>query len=447
MTRTVTLVLVNPDGELLGETEPFEAEVPWWQEVHDFGPGLQVLRLLHADRPAPPGGHVVYLAEVTDEATNIRKIGRHWSGVLGDPAEGAALAGGGGSAGGRLVGGGGPGESGRGVGARALEVYGAGLRVGHPKRAAYAEVGGPRASIEWASGILPGTTAHQRRTWNLSAIWRLDDADGVPVAWLKQVPRFFAHEAYALRMVGGVAPGLVPELIADGEHGRMLLAHAPGDDRYGAGADLCAEIAAAFHPIQAHFAADPGPLRNIPDARLPVTLGEYIRVAEPHYDGIAGLRELVEDLPRRFEAIAACGLPDTLVHGDLHPGNVRTDDGGKLTIMDWGDCTFGNPALDILRLTDGATGGGDESGNGLPGRERLLAEWAERWRRTVPGSDPLRAVALMRPVAALRGALIYATFLENIEPTEWPYHADDVPERLVAAVAAADDEEPAATQH
>lgn len=392
MTRTVTLVLVSPSGELLGKTEPFQADVPWWQEVADFGPGLQVLRLLRADRPVPPGGPVVYLAEVTDEAINIRKIGR-----------------------------------------AADEES---LLAAHPKRAAYAELGGPSASIEWATGIVPGTTAGQRRTWNLSAIWRLDDVHGEPVAWLKQVPRFFAHEAYALRMVGAVAPGLVPELIADGEHGRMLLAHAPGEDRYGAGADLCAEIAAAFHPVQAHFAAEPGPLRHIPDARLPRTLADYVRVAEPHYDAVPGLRELVEDLPRRFAAIAACGLPDTLVHGDLHPGNVRTDDRGKLTIMDWGDCTFGHPVFDFLRLTDGATGGADEPGGALPGRGQLLTEWAGRWRRTVPGCDPLRAVELMRPVAPLRAALIYATFLENIEPTEWPYHAADVPDRLAAAVDA-----------
>jgi hypothetical protein len=256
------------------------------------------------------------------------------------------------------------------------------------------------------------------------------------VAWLKQVPRFFAHEPHAIRLIDGVAPGLVPRLIAEGEDGRMLLAHAPGEDRYGAGADLCARIAAAFHPIQAHFAADTGALARIPDARLDKTLGEYVRIAEPYYDGIPGLRELIADLPRRFAEIADCGLPDTLVHGDLHPGNVRTDDAGRITIMDWGDCVLGHPALDILRLTDADTNG-SERGPGLPGRDGLLAAWADRWRETVPGSDPERAVELMRPVADLRSALIYSEFLENIEPTEWPYHATDVPEGLRAAVATA----------
>ncbi|MBL7261910.1 aminoglycoside phosphotransferase family protein [Paractinoplanes lichenicola] len=378
MTRTVTLVLVEPDGTVLGQAEPFEADVPWWQEVGGFGRDVQVLRLLGADLPAPPGGHVTYLAEVT---------------------------------------GGFPGQI------NPTSPYEVGP---HPLRAAYAEVGGPAASIEWATALAPGTTAQQKRTWNLSAIWRLDDKDGHPVAWLKQVPRFFAHEAYALRMVAAVAPHLVPELIADGEHGRMLLAHAPGEDRYGAGPELCAEIAAAFHPIQAHFAADPALLAGIPDARLEVA--PFARVAEPHYATIPGLQRLIDDLPARFAAIAECGLPDTLVHGDLHPGNARTDDQGRLTIMDWGDCTYGNPVFDILRLTDGRTGG-------FAPHDETLAAWADRWKQTVPGCDPLRAAELMRPVAPLRSALIYATFLENIEPSEWPYHAADVPERLAAAVA------------
>jgi hypothetical protein len=338
--------------------------------VHEFvGERGQALRLLAADRPAPPGGHVTYLVE-TDE---------------------------------------------RPAGLRPVEVD----LAPHPHRAAYAEVGGPAATIAWAREALGRpVTVRQQRTWNLSATWRLDAPDG-PVAWIKQVPPFFAHEPAALRLVGAMAPGLVPKLLAAGPSGRMLLEHAPGEDRYGAGPELCARIAEAFHPIQAAGVDS----TEIPDDRLRVD--RFVRVAEPYYDRIDGLRPLIEDLPKRFAAIEECGLPDTLVHGDLHPGNVRTDDAGTLTIMDWGDCTIGNPASDILRLT------GD-----LDDPEPLLHAWAQRWKQTVPGSDPRRAAELFRPVAALRGAVIYAAFLDHIEPSEWPYHAADVPRCLAEAVAA-----------
>ena len=372
MSRTVTLVLADPAGRVLGALPPFGVEAPWWQEVAEVvaGAGIDVtvLRLLHGDRPAPPGGHVTYLAVTSADPEGLSPV---------DVVPGT-----------------------------------------HPRRAAYAEFGGPEASLGWAGGALArlglsGRTARQQRTWNLSAIWRFDDPPGTPVAWLKQVPSFFAHEAAVLRMVDAVSPGLVPYLLAAGDQGRMLLAHAPGEDRYGAGPLLCAEVVDAFHPVQKHFAARVDELRaaGVPD----ISPAEVAGVAEPYLHEIAGLPELIDDLPRRLAEVDGCGLPDTLVHGDLHPGNVRTDDDGTLTILDWGDSAIGNPAFDALRLCDD------------PG---VLAKWAALW----PGSDALRAVELLRPVAALRAAVVYAGFLANIEPSEWPYHAADVPDNLRAAV-------------
>ncbi|WP_344931463.1 phosphotransferase [Actinoplanes nipponensis] len=154
---------------------------------------------------------------------------------------------------------------------------------------------------------------------------------------------------------------------------------------------------------------------GVPDGRFDAD--RFARVAEPFLDGIDGLAALVDELPARFAAIEACGLPATLVHGDLHPGNVRAD-GDSRVIVDWGDATVGHPAYDILRLT----GELDEPGP-------VLREWARRWRTDRPGAEPERAVALIRPVAELRAAAAYADFLDRIEPSEWPYHAADVPAR------------------
>lgn len=367
--RTITLVLVDPAGTVLGSLPPFEVTTPWWQEVGEIAErtGTQVLRLLSGDRPAPPGGHVTYLAETTAAPGDLAPASI-------DPTP-------------------------------------------QPGRAAYAEVGGPAATLAWAAAQIGPVTARQQRTWNLSAIWRLDDAGGRPVAWIKQVPAFFAHEPRAIRLVDELCPGLVPPLIADDGAGRMLLGHIPGRDGYGAGADVCERIAAAFHPVQEHFAGPGG----LPDRRDLDTA-----FADPYRATIPGLPELLDDVPRRRAEIADCGLPATLVHGDLHPGNVRIGDDGRLTIMDWGDCYLGHPALDVLRLTEG-----------LDEPEPVLRQWAYRWERTVPGSEPRRAAELMRPMAMLWAAQTYARFLDAIEPAEHPYHAADVPEQLAAAVRAA----------
>jgi hypothetical protein len=358
----VSLVLVDSSGDVLGRLPPLPVDTPWWQEVGEVDDRYQVLRLLYGDRSAPPGGHVTYLAET--EAAPPRRL-----------------------------------------------TPGTVDLTPHERRAPYAEIGGPRRSMEWARQVVGArVTFRQQRTWNLSAIWRVDGTDGSPVAWLKQVPEFFAHEPVAIQEVARVAPGLVPPLMATGDEGRMLLEHVPGRDCYGAGVELREAVATAFHEVQQHFAGHPLTQGVVPQGRR-----DFAAVADPHVGEIDGLGQLIDGLEQRLADVEACGVPLTLVHGDLHPGNVRVDGDGRLTIMDWGDSTIDHPAFDILRLTEG-----------LAEPVPMLEAWAARWKRTSPGSEPLRALELLRPVAALRAASTFAAFLEAIEPAEHPYHAQDV---------------------
>jgi hypothetical protein len=385
MSRTVSLVIVDRGGRLLGALAPFEVATPWWQEVGEVVAGawehhrveVAVLRLLRADRAAPPGGHVTYLASVD----GTRPEGLAPAGVDLSP---------------------------------------------HPRRSPWAEPGGPEESVAWAVDALAATgravtAVAQLRSWNLSAIWRLA-ADGGDV-WLKQVPRFFAHEAAVLRWLGHAAPGVAPLPVADDGAGRVLLDDIPGTDRYGAGADERLAMLADLHAVQVTAVGRVDELlaAGVPDVRA-ARLAELVRGVAARHGG-PEVDALVAGLDERLAAIAACGLPDTLVHGDFHPGNVRGFP-DRRTIIDWGDSLVGHPAIDVLRMCEGT-----------PDADRLRAEWARWWRAAVPGCDPERAVALIAPVAAARNAAAYAAFLDAIEPSEWPYHAGDVPAWLAEAAS------------
>jgi hypothetical protein len=378
MGRKVTLVLVDDTGTVLGELPPFDVERPFWPETADvvacakrlYGIDVVILRILATERPQPHGGAVTYVAQ-TDAQT-------------GPPA---------------------------------LQPTAVSLTP-ELRRPAYAEINGPANILAWAEQALdtPILAKTQLRTWNLSTIWRLDTAEG-PV-WLKQVPPFFAHESAVLRWIG---PPLVPAVLA-AENGHMLLADVPGEDLYGAGLELRRAVAAAFHPVQAAAVRDL-PLFGVPDERGRALIEPIEQVVAEY----GGPKTLLDGLDERFAQIEACGVPDTLVHGDLHPGNVRgTAD--RWAIIDWGDSFIGHPAYDIMRLAEG-----------LDERDRrvLLHEWAERWRDEVPGCEPERALELMAPLAHLRAAVVYARFVANIEPAEHPYHASDVPAALERAAAAA----------
>ncbi|GIF50610.1 phosphotransferase family enzyme [Asanoa ferruginea] len=389
MTRFAHLVLVDANGTPLGVLPPYQVPVPWWQESADvvdgarvhFGLDVTILRLLSADRPAMPGGTVTYVAECAAA-----------------PAVAVPLA-----------------EAG---------VDEAAVTSPAENRAPYARPGGPAASIGWAAARLAdlgwtGVAAHQHRTWNLSAIWRLDAAGGQR-AWLKQVPPFFRQEGAVLRWLAQAAPGRAPTLLAEGDEGRLLLANVPGDDWYGADLAGHHRIGVTAHGIQLTAAGDLDTLvaAGLPDRRG-TRLADWIRrTLAPH---LPTVDEVLPDLDERLAAAAACGLPDTLVHGDLHPGNTRVSGDDDPVVIDWGDSFAGNPVFDILRLSERVD---DDAAAGL------RAAWSARWRAAVPGCDPDGAITALRPVAALRSAAVYAEFLANIEESEHPYHAADVPHCL-----------------
>ena len=394
--RVVELVLVTATGDLVGALPSFPVSTPWWPETAPIVRAARerhaidvvVLRILGADRDAPPGGTVTYLAEVSASDAAIVSDIRRWTRPLDD----------------------------------------------HPLRMPWARPGGPTADLAWADGVLADrgvrrvAPAEQIRTWNLSSLWRLP-VDGGSV-WLKHVAPFFRHES---ALIPRLASPAVPTLIgADGA--RALLHEIPGEDMYDAGLPILSRGLSILVGLQRAWLDRGDELLEIglPDWRGP-SLATLIRdvvdrVPAPAISGedAAILAGFVAELPARFKEIADCGIPDTLVHGDFSPGNLRGD-ADALVLLDWGDSGVGHPLLDQPAMLDRAPA---EAADAL--RER----WAAQWEAAVPGSDPRRAAGLLAPVAAARQAVIYQRFLDNIEPSEHPYHRSD-PARWLSITAGA----------
>jgi Ser/Thr protein kinase RdoA (MazF antagonist) len=393
--RVVTLVLVSPSGDLLGRLPAFPVETPWWQDARPvvagarvrFGLQVTILRLLESERPSAPGGGVTYLAEVDPGAvTGTAQMVElePWDGTLDDD----------------------------------------------PRRLPYARLGGPATDLAWADDILAGLgkprngPAEQDRTWNLSSLWRLPLSDGA--AWLKVVPPSFEHEGRILERLGRLDGEAVPHLLGH-DRGRMLLAEIPGSDRYDASGSELIEMVDALVDLQARWS---GRIAELLDLGLPDwrarALGRSIAEVVDRTDSELTaddqdiLARFVAALPDRFATIESLGLPEGLVHGDFHTGNVRGEP-GALVLLDWGDSGIGHPLLDqpaFLTRIDPAE------------VDMVRDHWHAAWRRAVPGSDPDRASSLLAPVAAARQAAIYRRFLDNIEASEQPYHRADVPDWL-----------------
>jgi Ser/Thr protein kinase RdoA (MazF antagonist) len=301
----------------------------------------------------------------------------------------------------------------------------------HPLRNSYAEPGGPQADLAWARTVLAhhglalAAPPVQIKTWNLSSLWRLPLADGG--AWLKAVPSFCAHEGALLSALA--SSGHVPHLFG-WERGRCVMHDVAGEDLWEPTLDERIAMIGMLVMMQRRWIARIDELFAIGvhdwrAAALRASIAETFERTKHELDeaDVRTLERLVAGLEQRFAAIAQCGIPDSLVHGDYHPGNVRGR-AGALTILDWGDAGVGHPLLDQPAFIERA-----------PEAERPMLEshWQGAWRSACPGSDPESAARLLAPIAAARRASTFLRFLDNIEPSEHPYHLGDPRDQLQEA--------------
>ena len=392
--RRVRLVLCGRDGEPVGALPWFVVDDPWWPEVEPvvraardrFGVDAIVLRLLSAETDSTVmGGSVSYLAEV-DEVPRKARI---------EPVD--------------------------------PDIAGPDSVL----RAYWARPGGVEATIAWADAHLaaigrPRTDpAVQVKTWNLSSILRLPTSAGD--AWCKSVPPFMAHEGAIIALVGAKEPSLVPVVLAaHPRSGTVLMVGIEGEDQWEAPEDRLVGMVHRLVALQARWIGDVPTLLSagLPDVRARAfmdTVSALLRRADVRSqltaDELDRLDGVVADLPRRLAALRGCGLPDTLVHGDFHPGNWRSS-GGDLVLVDWGDSGVGHPLLDLpgflQRVPEGA-------------RERVRSAWLDAWHGERPDADVQRAAELIPSIAALYAAVTYQRFLDHIEPSERVYHQLDVP--------------------
>ncbi|TDO46321.1 phosphotransferase family enzyme [Kribbella sp. VKM Ac-2527] len=383
--------LVSLGDRYLGKAPVFEVDIPWWNEIESvttplealLGTPVVVLRLVHADEhEIGRGGRVVY---------HVQAAGEPRPGVL-DPTP--------------------------------SPDWSAVIKP-HPLRATWAEVDGPQRLIDWATSHLGPLTPTQVKTWNLSCLIRF------PGAWAKATCRFCTVDGAVIRRVHQYDAALAPTVLAvDHERGWSLLAHAPGIDCWQPDRATVEDVVTRWVAVQAGLAGEeledvPRMLpRDLPaelDGLLAGEAGRKLSATE-----LTQARMLMDELPEVIAELESAGLPNTLVHGDFHPGNWRSDGTNRL-IVDWADSYLGHPATDIERLRGWLP---------VEKQDHAVSIWLDAWRSCLPDSRPERALRPITVIARLLGALTYQRFLDNIEPDERVYHEDDPASEIRAAIAA-----------
>jgi hypothetical protein len=222
------------------------------------------------------------------------------------------------------------------------------------------------AVLEWAGRVKPGARVADCTVRPLTGGAVADRVEHVTLHLTgghgtldlvrKEVP---AHEIAGLRAAQTARPQAtaVPELVAWGD-GWLITPLAPGSPLAGDGA-MPANLSDTLARLHVRYqgGADLSPAiprvtpawwRSLCLDWVDPRLREHAARHPP--TTMARARTLIAraaDLP----AVAAVlgELPPTLLHGDVHPGNVLVDD-GRAMLIDWGSSRIGPAALDLANL-------------------------------------------------------------------------------------------------
>jgi hypothetical protein len=252
------------------------------------------------------------------------------------------------------------------------------------------------------------------KKWSLSCVLRAPTDDG-PVYFKAAVdlPLFVDEPAITERLAALFPDHIPPVLSREPARRWMLLAEAgtPFHWNEPPSPEVQAEIFSHHARLQQETAGRVDELLSLgcKDRRLSVLASQV----EPLVDVAATLPELTADemtalrnaAPRLHglcTELAAFRIPPTLVHGDLHLGNIASKQ-GKPVFFDWTDACITHPFLDMITVAF------YEKDAEL--RTRLRDAYLSIWEAYEPRERLLAAWEMAKPLMALHQAVSYQYIL------------------------------------
>jgi hypothetical protein len=260
----------------------------------------------------------------------------------------------------------------------------------------------------------------QRKQWAISSVLQVR-TDG-PDLYCKVSARLplFVDEGPVTAMLAERFPGYVPEPIAiERERGWFLLRAFDELVGWEPPLDVRRAVFSRFAGLQRRSAEQASELiaagcldrrLDVLERQLDPLLADPESVARLQPEETEELRRLAPVFHEACSRLAGLGLPPTLVHGDLHVGNVARQD-GELLYFDWTDACVAHPFIDLHSLQWER----DEAD-----RAELLDAYLGAWERVVPPERLREAAALAAIVTPLHHAVSYRTIVGGLEPTAKP---------------------------
>jgi hypothetical protein len=254
----------------------------------------------------------------------------------------------------------------------------------------------------------------------VSVVLRADTTEG-PV-FHKASVRLFAQEATILVALGRRTPGWVPDVLAvDPAVGALMAPLAGrelGDDpseTWGRGLRRLAELQIAWAGHIDELLAAGAQARSLR------ALAARVEGMDEVFDALVRLEpdawpawpDLAAGLIARIQGLGASPIASTLVHGDLHPGNVHVD-GDEVLVFDWSDTAITHPFVDLAVFL-----------HDLPtpaGRRDMIDAYLEPWSLGYERAALERAAHDALVVGAVYQAATYLDLVPALDPRDrWQY--------------------------
>jgi Phosphotransferase enzyme family len=262
----------------------------------------------------------------------------------------------------------------------------------------------------------------QVRNWGISCVLRVRTFTGGLYLKAASTRPLFAREAVVVQELATRYPAHMPLPVAMDQHQNWLLLADVGPDlRSTPDSQVWAEALYTFGRLQRAAVTQVDDLLGLGcrDRRLETMLAHLETLVQDaevavqlQADEQVRLRHLMPRLTAMCRALADYRVPYTLVHGDLHPGNIARHQ-GTYRFFDWTDACIAHPFFDVLPMLLEAQALPDAAS----ACAHMLESYLELWT-AYESLERLRQVwALAQPLGALHQAISYAHIVAGLEAT------------------------------
>jgi hypothetical protein len=267
------------------------------------------------------------------------------------------------------------------------------------------------------------TPIEQVSSWSLSCLLRTRTMTGT--LYCKALPPVLAQEPVLLQVLATQAPQHIPQPLAiQAEEGWMLLADFGPDLRGTTDRQVWYDALRTFAAFQR---ASVGYIETLqahgcphrPLQRLPVEFERLVHDAAALVGfaerDVRQLQHLVPRVQQYCDDLVRYQIPETLVHGDVHLGNMARPH-GHILFFDWTDACISHPFLDPVVMRSDAQRLPDADVMAGHLRQAYLEPWAD-----VESMPRLYdAWRLAEPLGAVHQAMNYYRLTTHLDATHYP---------------------------